>query len=273
MQHNRLEFPHPKMAQHALATVSSAPISAILRTVWNDLGDLSVRLRSQSLIGLSIVVVFEIIGSVPAISGDRLLSEVFDLMSKIAMLPFEIAIYRLLILNEAAAGYRFEISTVRFQRMLGWTVALWALANIPIYLPDAVIPSEGAAAVSSIALIVIGIAVMVRLSILLPAIAVDAPGASVANVLADTRGHAWFILKAYLTILLPFVLIFLSAAVLAWLGGVSEVLGRSGRVNPAASAFFGALGFLVVTAVTIISARLFMSLGDRVKGGVPGSRE
>ncbi|QWG19302.1 hypothetical protein KMZ68_05435 [Bradyrhizobium sediminis] len=256
-----------------MATVSPTPLSTILRTVWEDLGELSVRLRSQSIIGLSVVVVFEIIGSVPAVSGNRLLSEAFGLMSTIALLPFEIAIYRLLILDEATAGYRFEVSTVRFQRMLGWTVVLWALANIPIYLPDAVIPSEGAAAVSSIALIVIGIAVMVRLSILLPAIAVDAPGASVANVLADTRGHAWFIVKAYLAIVAPFVLIVLSAALLAWLAGASEILGRSGRVNPAASAFFGALGFLVVTAFMIVSARLFMRIGDRVKGGAQSPGE
>ncbi|QWG24330.1 hypothetical protein KMZ93_05290 [Bradyrhizobium sediminis] len=256
-----------------MAIVSSTLLSTILRTVWEDLGELSVRLRSQSIIGLSVVVVFEMIGSVPAISGDRLLSEAFGLMSTIALLPFEIAIYRLLILDEAAAGYRFEISTVRFQRMLGWTVALWALANIPIYLPDAVVPSEGAATVSSIALIIIGVAVMVRLSILLPAIAVDAPGASVATILADTRGHTWFIVKAYLAIVAPFVLIVLSAALLAWLAGASDILGRSGRVNPAASAFFGALGFLVVTAFMIVSARLFMSLGNRVKGGAQSPGE
>ena len=32
-----------------MATTSSLPVGTILQTVWDDLGELSVRLRSQSL--------------------------------------------------------------------------------------------------------------------------------------------------------------------------------------------------------------------------------
>ena len=88
-----------------MANVTSLPVSTILRTVWDDLVEVSVRLRSQCLIAITIVIVFEIIGSVPTISGNRLLSEAFSLTGRIAILPFEIAIFRLLILDEAASGY------------------------------------------------------------------------------------------------------------------------------------------------------------------------
>jgi hypothetical protein len=246
---------HSKDGANVLAATSSVPISVILRTVWNDMGDIFVRLRGQSVTALSIVVVLRIVGAVPAISSNPVFSETFDLMSTMAILPFEIAIFRLLVLDETATGYHFAISTVRFQRMLGWSVALWAIGTIPIYLPYAA-----------------GIAAIV-MAILLPAIAVDAPGASIGNAFADTRGHAWFILKAYLTVVLPFVVLILLATVLAWLGGGSDVFSRSGGGSVAGNAFFGALGFLNVTSVAIVSARLLMMIGDRVKGVVPGAPE
>ena len=61
-----------------------------------------------------------------------MLADVFDLIGTFVLVPFEIAIYRLLISGEAASGYRFDISTVRFQRMLGWAAGFWLLVNIPI---------------------------------------------------------------------------------------------------------------------------------------------
>ena len=104
-----------------MASTASLPVSTILRTVWDDLGELSVRLRSQSIIACASAAFFALIGGIPAISDNRMLAEVFDLMRTFVLVPFEIAIYRLLISGEAASGYRFDISTVRFQRMLGWT--------------------------------------------------------------------------------------------------------------------------------------------------------
>jgi hypothetical protein len=41
-----------KRRHTTVTTTSSLPVSTILRTVWDDLGELSVRLRSQSIICL-----------------------------------------------------------------------------------------------------------------------------------------------------------------------------------------------------------------------------
>jgi hypothetical protein len=118
-----------------VAITSSLPVSTILRTVWDDLGELSVRLRSQSIIACASAVFFALIGGIPAITDNRMLAEVFDLMGTIVLVPFEIAIYRLLISGEAASGYRFDISTGRIQRMLGWTAGFWFLGNIRFICP------------------------------------------------------------------------------------------------------------------------------------------
>jgi hypothetical protein len=252
-----------------LAAIPSVPISVILRTVWNDLGEIFVRLRREAIVAFSVVVTLGIIGSAPAISRNPVLAEAFSLISMIAILPFEIAVFRLLILDEAAPGYQFAISTVRFRRMLGWTLAFWAASTIPAYLPGALVSVGAAGATVSIAMVVmffIAIVVMLRIVILLPAIAVDAPAVSIGNVFADTRGHAWFILKAYFAVMLLFVLVIVLTAVLAWLGGGSGIFRGSGSAAVALGAIFSSLGFLMVISLMIVQARLFMRIGDRVKG-------
>jgi hypothetical protein len=250
----------------ALANVTSLPVRVILRTVWNDLGEVWVRLRRQSIVALSIVLLFEIVGAIPEISGNRLLSESFNLMCKLATLPLEIAIFRLLILDEAEPGYPFAMSTARFQRMLGWTVGLWAVTTVPSYVVEAVPSSTTAAAVIAVAMVVIALVVLIRLSLLLPAIAVDAPGASVGNSVADTKGHAWMIVKPYLTIVVVFVLIVMTAAALAGLIGLRGASGSFAKGSLASSVFIGVIAFVALCAGTIVAARLFMSLGARLKG-------
>ena len=80
-------------------------------------------LRREAIVAFSVVVTLGILGSAPAISRTPVLAEAFRLTSMIAILPFEIAVFRLLILDEVAPRYDFALSTVRFRRMLGWTVA------------------------------------------------------------------------------------------------------------------------------------------------------
>jgi hypothetical protein len=251
----------------------TAPLSArtILRTVWDDLGELWVRLRSQSIIAFASAIIFTFIG--PATTDNRILADVIGLIGTAVVVPFEIAIYRLLISGEAASGYRFDISTVRFQRMLGWSIGFCVLSTVPFHLSGALAPSEDAEAITGIVLFAPIIFATVRLTIFLPAIAVDAPGASVRNAFADTSGHVWLIVKAYLTILMPVILILISMAVLAALGGVDDIFSHSGNGSVAANAFFGALGFLVSTSFSIISARLFMKIADRVKNSGPEASE
>lgn len=266
--HIRLEFVHSKEGQKSLAALASVPLGVVFRTVWNDLGEIFVRLRRQFIVALSIVVVLGIISSTPAIPRNPVVSEAFSLISMIAMLPFEIAVFRLLILDEAATGYQFALSTVRFRRMLGWTLAFWALTTMPA-LTGGLPASQAGRTIVAIAMLVlfaILIVVMLRIVILLPAIAVDAPGASIGNVFADTRDHLGFILKAYLAVMLLFLLTLMLATVLLGLGGGFSVLGRSGNAV-AVGAIFTALGFLGVIPVMIVQARLFMRIGDRVKGG------
>jgi preprotein translocase subunit SecG len=119
---------------------------------------------------------------------------------------------------------------------------------------------------AAVVMFFIVVVVMLRIVILLPAIAVDAPGASIGNGFADTRGHAWFILKVYFAVVLLFFLSIVLIAVLARLGGGSGIFHGSDGSAVALGTIFSSLGFLMVTSLMIVQARLFMRIGDRVKG-------
>jgi hypothetical protein len=128
--------------------------------------DAFVRLRFPSLVGFSIYLVVGILGFVaPPIAENPVLREGLDATKTILLLPLEIAIYRLLILREATAGYNFAIFVPCFQRLLGWTVGVWALGNLPPYLPGLIMPSEGADTIATIATAIVVIILLVRMVI------------------------------------------------------------------------------------------------------------
>jgi hypothetical protein len=250
-----------------LAARSSASLGVIFRTVWGDVAEVFARLRTPSTIGLLIYLAFEILGlAAPVTANNPVLRDLLDAIKSILVLPFEIAIYRLLLLGEATSHYNFAISTSRFQRMLGWTLGLWALVNIPPYLLDAFTSSDGAKTLVTIAAAAIIIVIMLRLAILLPAIAVDASGASARNALADTRGRVWFVFKVSFLPLLPLLLIAVLAVVLASPGAAGAISDSPSWWSVPKVAFDASLGFMFAVLTTVIASRLFDWIGDRLKG-------
>jgi hypothetical protein len=100
--------------------------------------------------------------------------------------------------------------------------------------------------------------VVLRVIILLPAVAVDAPGASWSRAMADTRGYTWRILFILLLASLP--LVFVRAI-------VGRTLGDWGGITlqVALAIFNGAMNTIIMTLAIVIVSRLYERLGDRVK--------
>ena len=226
--------------------------------------DVLVRLRVLSLIGFLIYLVAGLVE--PVTADNSVPREGLDAIKNILILPLEIAIYRLLILGEATSGYNLAIFDLRFQRLLGWTIGLWALLNLPPYLPGLITPSEDANAIATIAAVVAAIALVVRIAVLFPAIAVEAPGASLANALSDTRGRSWFILKSYFMVLLPALLVLVLMVGLAAFGLVSDTPDLSSGWDIMRIAFVSAVELLITVLTTVAASRLFDWIGHQVKG-------
>jgi hypothetical protein len=254
-----------------LATQPDVTSGTISRSVWNGARDVFVRLRIPSLVGFSIYLVVGILGFVaPVIADSAVLREGLDAIKTILLLPLEIAIYRLLILGEASSGYDFAIFAPRFQRLLGWTVVLWALIALPPYLTGLITTSDDADAtataadlvivVATIAIVVVVIVLLLRMVILFPAIAVDASGASLRNAWADTKGRSWLIVKSFLIALLPVL------AGLLTVGLISDFGDLPAWWSAVRIAFDSPLEFLMTVLAAVTASRLFDWIGHQVRG-------
>ena len=99
--------------------------------------------------------------------------------------------------------------------------------------------------------------VFARVTIMFPAIAVDAPGADPRNAFEDTRGHGWYIFFLFLVPFIPSVLI------VALVGAVSVVFRSLGGLMflvPVMSL----VGIVWLTMAVVIASRLYQWLGNRL---------
>jgi hypothetical protein len=253
-----------------LAARSSVSSKEMLRAVWSGMAEVFSRLRGLSIIGFSIYLAFEV-AEASIGPDDSLLRDTLDCIRDVLLVPFDIAIYRLLILGETTSRFSFALDTSsRFQRIAGWTIGLWAFNTLPLHALSQVTPSDLSRTiaihlVASIAAMVASIAVAVRIAILFPAIASDARGATIGSTLADTSGRFWFILKAFLIVFLPLLVVTIALVGLASLGVVSDVSDLSLSALPHVL-LIGIVGFLTQAASAVMASLLFDWIGDRVKG-------
>ena len=216
-----------------------------------------------------------------AFQGLRILSLKLDvsqlLMTMIVLLasfwrtPILIAVHRFVLLEEVTPSYRFDLSDPRFRRFLGWllTIALvpllatWFVALDRQANPSVVSQTLRLALIilrlALIILMIVGLVFTLRLTILLPAIAVDAPGASWRSAYKDTRGHVSRIIGIVLLAALPVLSLSMllrhaapvSAASFTPLAIGSRILNTSINV------------FCTIALVAIVS-RVYQRIGDRV---------
>lgn len=231
----------------------------------SGIAEVFARLRGPSVIGCSIYLVFEIVeASIP--SDNSMLRDIVDVTKDVLLLPFYIAICRLLILGESTSQYSFWIFIPRFQRLLGWTIGLWAVINLPPHVVNLITSSHAINPIATIVFMVLGVMLTIRITILFPAIAV---GATLQSALADTSGRSWLILKAYFLVFLPLLLATMVLA--AWRDTIGDVYDLSDWSALPRILLMGSIGFLTDAASAVMAARLFDWIGDREgRGSKPG---
>jgi hypothetical protein len=102
---------------------------------------------------------------------------------------------------------------------------------------------------------------LVRLSILPPAIAVEAPGARLASALEDTKGSALRIFAIFFVAIIPWLAVDL--AVFALIGRGAAVTGSvPGMIG---LVFGGILQTVLLTLMAVIASLLFIALGTNVR--------
>jgi hypothetical protein len=203
-------------------------------------------------------------------SGPLLLEFVVAGVQAFLLTPYLIAVHRFIILNEPGPRYALAPGEHRFQLFFLWSMVLSLMYWLPSFAMSWI--SKGPAVVFLagfmtlfMILLIAATIISLRLIILFPAIAVDAPGATWRNAIADTAGNAWRILFISLIAALPIIV---TAIVVAVIGASMGMMG--GKAPPSlpwlvtAGVVDGVVGVIGVTLAVVIASRLYEQLGNRV---------
>ena len=248
------------------------PISQAVAQVYRDVFHCIGELRALALIVLLITFGFQIAETLLLprgdgdISRDLLLRFLSNLAQGLLTVPYYIAVHRLVILGERTTSYVLAPSHPRFQLFFWWWAALSVVMYLPISLVDMLTPSRGAIGLRLLALaglpilLIAIIIIMLRLTIIFPAIAVDAPGATWRNVMADTKGYVWRIFLLGLVACLPLLVPALGLTALFGFGTSGSWVGKA--LIMAIAAVLSVIG---QTLFIVIASRIYLWIGDRTK--------
>ena len=177
--------------------------------------------------------------------------------------PFLIAVHRFILLGEVTGSYALTPQQPRFLRFFAWSLVLTAMSLVPSVLQTllgAFGGSEAVVGILSFALMVVFIFLTFRLTILFPAIAVDAPGATAGNAYADTKGSFWRIFVIFVITVLPFM-VFALVTYYFGLLSISKNISALGIAGQVVTSIVGVFGYILFVAV---ASRLFQALADHL---------
>jgi hypothetical protein len=183
----------------------------------------------------------------------------------LVLTPLWLAIYRYLLTSEVAIRPAVDVTAPRFVRFFAWSVVL-SCAWLPATLLEFMWPDDDRVlwAGWGVAVVAYSIAA-VRLVMLFPAIAIDAPGAAVSNAMADSRGHFLNILLLYLAAATTMVFAILSVLLIVAIVAMFT-LDTGPDLPDWVFAAIATVGMILVPAVIVgIDARIFQVLADRVR--------
>ena len=251
--------------------------SAVVVAAYWDLNRVLRDLRRPALIAFGIMIGVEV-GAliVPRLMSQTLLGRMvfkhaIEIGGLVLVAPFMIAVHRYILLGETTRRYAIEPASQHFQLFAGWLVVMGLLASVPSFLVVATTsaaplyyvgrtPSLDLAQIAMLLAVVGTVFVLLtRIVILLPAVAIDAPGATWQNAFADTRRNTWYVVLASFLPTIPLVMLFAAALFFVrlivpwWLPALL-----------AAYVMLTAMYFVLLAMMAVVVSRLYQALGDRL---------
>lgn len=196
-------------------------------------------------------------------AGIQLLGLAVTVVQGFLLAPVAIAVHRFVLLGELTAAYRPDPSDRRFMTFFVFSAVFQLMMDVPATLMAVATKSGGAgggvlAFVFFVAMIV-AVIVALRVLILFPAIAVDAPGARWRNAYFDTKGHTWRVFGISVLTALPALLVALPLYfVIGWPEGIGLVGGALLAIVQSA------VSVLMIAALAAAASRLFAAYNDRL---------
>ncbi len=178
--------------------------------------------------------------------------------------PIVIAIHRFIILGEVTPNYGLDIGAPAFRRMLIWLFGLRVFSGLPFTLLGALQAlgfSPQATVIPFVVALIIATAVLLRLAILFPAIAVEAPGATVPHAFAGTKGQVLRIFAVFFLALMPWIFAVIIIVIL--LGPGAGAIGSAPAMISLVVAGITQMAIICLSAA--VASRAFMYLAAQVK--------
>ncbi len=238
-------------------------ITETVALIYRDLMTITRALGGPMVVAVAVIAATRIGPEAAAAASVRpnaaiLMGFVIGLVQVFLLTPYLIAVQRFVLLGERTTTYRLALREPRFQLFFTTWAAFSVLAAAPLFVLQASPPGGIVilVAIWYLAVMVFGL----RLVVLFPAIAVDAPYASLAQALADTKGQAWRIFAVGIGAVLPVMMVgtFIGYAVQQLVGG-NIVAGLIRGVA------YAAVGAVEMTLFMVIAARFYQWLGQRPK--------
>lgn len=197
------------------------PILRGVRLAYRDIGRVARAMPRLTGVVLVILLTFNLLELViPRFVFEWPLADfVFGAARAFMLTPFLIAVHRYIILDEVTPHYHLAPQEKRFLRFFAWTLVptliLAAGSFLQMLLTAAALPPGVVSFAGGVALIV-GLFVILRLLILFPAIAVDAPGATARKAFADSKGFFWDTFFIFMVAMLPLIVLTMLLVVLEY---------------------------------------------------------
>ncbi len=179
--------------------------------------------------------------------------------------PVVAAIHRFIIRDNITKAYTLPLADAQFRRFFGWLFALELIGGLPLDFlgwMQAFNVALGTSTAAFVIALVAAFALMLRLVILPPAIAVGASGAHFTQALADTRGYGLRIFAIFVLALVPWLA----------LGGLigMVLISRGGEATGSVAAMTGLVAGGVVQTITLtlmaaIASLVFIALAAQVR--------
>ncbi len=245
------------------------PIMRLLAVAYRDWPRALLALRMLAASAFLILVALAAIEEfVPqSLWGQNLTGQALDLADDAiwAMLltPIVIAIHRFVIQAVITSHYTLPLGDPVYRKVFVWLFALKVLSGLPFDLLGAMQMLGWplwASTLGFLVALVAAIGLSLRLTILLPALAVQAPGAMASRALTDSKGRTLRLFAIFFLALLPWVAVGIGGIVL--LGRRIEVTGSPQMMI--GLVFGGLLQTIVLTLSAVIVSNAFRSLADAV---------
>jgi hypothetical protein len=239
------------------------PVTTGYRDTWNAIRAMPMMAGYAFLIMLAVNLLEYLVPTQASESGiaATAISFAASTAQNFFVTPIMIAVHRYVILEQVTPNYRLAPGHRVFRAFFGWLMALSVLGLLSTLMfgpkDEPSLFSLGFVMSFMIALVVVSI----RLSILFPAIAVEAPGATPMNAWYDSKQNTFRILLIFVLSVLPLVI-----------GALVFVVPPALNDSKAADAPLGIpamIGMSVVQAFFLIlcvaiASRIYQALANRL---------